>query len=67
MPMTNAQYKALKHIRRNRQGLYLEWDIVDRIATIREQYETEPSNEATRLLLEAYKKMHFVLFIEDIK
>lgn len=65
--MNDAQYRALKHVRRSKQGIYLGMDIATHIDTVRERYESEPSSEYTRLLLVAYKRIQFSLFFKELK
>ena len=60
------QAKALVWLRRQRVGRIIKGDLDSIISDTRYVYETTPANEATRLLLLAYKQTKDILYEKDL-
>ena len=61
-----AQAKALVWLRRQRVGRIIKVDLDGIISDTRYVYETTPANEATRLLLLAYKQTKDILYEKEL-
>ena len=60
------QAKALVWLRRQRVGRIIKGGLDSIIGDTRYVYETTPANEATRLLLLAYKQIKVILYDKDL-
>ena len=60
------QAKALVWLRRQRVGRIIKSDLDSIISDTRYVYETTPANEATRLLLLAYKQVKDILYDKEL-
>ena len=60
------QAKALVWLRRQRVGRIIKGDLDSIISDTRYVYETTPANEATRLLLLAYKQTKDILYEKEL-
>ena len=60
------QAKALVWLRRQRVGRIIKGDLESIIGDTRYVYETTPANEATRLLLLAYKQTKDILYEKEL-
>lgn len=65
-PQSTAQAKALVWLRRQRVGRIIKGDLESIIGDTRYVYESTPANEATRLLLLAYKQTKDILYEKDL-
>ena len=65
-PQSVQQAKGLVWLRRQRVGRIIKGDIESIISDTRYVYETTPANEATRLLLLAYKQTKDILYEKEL-
>lgn len=65
--MTKEEWQALQWFRTSHTGRQMRRFLDAKVLEAREVYESIPASETQRLLLQAYKKAHDVLFATDIK